>query len=156
MKTNEHVARFKSTKNYKGEKGETPSGISLTVPEDSYGIKELLRKHQSGMAFNIQRLGSFDLSEDIPGLDAIDMNQFQQLEKGERQQIIQEHLELQEETKKRIATKRLQKNKEIELETQKKSIRNQTVADQNSEIEPKTQKNEKIDGTVQQKTSNPS
>ncbi|AXH73310.1 MAG: hypothetical protein [Microviridae sp.] len=97
----QHEARYRSTKDFKPKKSDMEqknTQPSLTVPDDSYTVQELLTKHQNGLSLGIQRLGNFDLDNDEEH-EAIDMNQYQQLEKTEREQIVAENYERRESAK---------------------------------------------------------
>lgn len=74
---------IRSTLKHKPTKGETPKGVSLTVPDDSYTITELLARHEAGLAFGIQRLGQYDLEDDEEH-EAMDMNQYQNMDITEK------------------------------------------------------------------------
>lgn len=81
MKKNRSTLEWKP----KASDMETPVGVSVTVPDDSYTVSELLKKHSQGLALNIQKLGQFDdLGDDE--YDSEDMNQFQNLDLAERKE----------------------------------------------------------------------
>lgn len=86
---------------------ESPKGISLTVPDDSYTITELLKRHEAGLGFGIQRLGQFDLEDDEEH-DSIDMNQYQQMDVTEKELL---HKEVAETAGKAKKLKQLQQEK---------------------------------------------
>lgn len=97
---------IRSKLKYKPSKGEVIKGPSKTVPDDSYTIQELLRRHEAGLGFGIQRLGQFDLEDDDEH-DALDMNQYQQLDITDREVLHAEMSEIRETAKK--ASKRPKK-----------------------------------------------
>lgn len=72
---------------------EIPTGISLTVPDDSYTIQELLQKHEQGLALGIQRLAQYDIADDEE-FDGIDMHKYQQLEEFEKREMIEKTAEI--------------------------------------------------------------
>ncbi|AXH77552.1 MAG: hypothetical protein [Microviridae sp.] len=116
------MKKLRGTLNYKpgtrpGDM-EIPRGISETVPDDSYTVAELLTKHQQGLALGIQRLGVYDeLDED--DYDAMDMTEYQNLEKVEREQIAMEQAKTiknehhKNESKKQAAARKLEEEKAL-------------------------------------------
>lgn len=58
--------------NYKPIPGEYFSNPSLTVPDESYTIQEILEKYSRGINLNVERQGSYDNSDDF---DIIDQRQ---------------------------------------------------------------------------------
>lgn len=103
---------IRSTQNYTPDPGEKPSGVSLTVPDDSYTIKELLARHEAGLGLGIQRLGNYDLGEDDEDHDAIDMNQFQQLDITDKEILLENTREIQADAKRKVAEHKKRKEKE--------------------------------------------
>ncbi|AXH73437.1 MAG: hypothetical protein [Microviridae sp.] len=84
---------------------ETPKGVSVTVPDDSYSVRELLDRHQKGLAFGIQRLGQFDDIDD-EDFDALDMNDLQNQEMYEKSEIMEEAKETLRKVKEKKGTKK--------------------------------------------------
>lgn len=88
-------ARFRSTINFKLRKEdmETTTKEVVTVPDDSYTVKELLERHQAGIPISL-KVPEYDLQdEDSEDHEAIDMEQFQKLEPTEQQEIADIHAE---------------------------------------------------------------
>lgn len=51
---------------------ETPKGVSMTVPDDSYAIKDLIKKYASGLDPGVTLLAEYNGEDDEVGFDDID------------------------------------------------------------------------------------
>jgi hypothetical protein len=106
---------IRSTLKHTPDKGETPKGVSLTVPDDSYTIQELLARHEAGLGFGIQRLGNFDLDDDEEH-DAIDMNQYQNMDITEKEALHREMKGIKDEAETTLKARKKAKEKEATKE----------------------------------------
>lgn len=66
------VVKIVNWNNYKITRGEVFTNPSMTVPDESYTIQEILEKYSRGINLNIERQGEYDNSEDF---DIIDQRQ---------------------------------------------------------------------------------
>ncbi|AXH75391.1 MAG: hypothetical protein [Microviridae sp.] len=116
--------KITSKQNYKSNPihWETPIGVSETVPDDSYTIGELLKKHESGLALGIKRLGNFANIEDDE-FDQIDMEKFQNMEMTEQMQVTEAMQETLAEGKKSAAITAKRKAEELAKEKEAKKAR---------------------------------
>lgn len=66
------VVKIVNWNNYKITRGEVFTNPSMTVPDESYTIQEILEKYSRGINLNIERQGEYDNSDDF---DIIDQRQ---------------------------------------------------------------------------------
>lgn len=118
--TTNESARMRSRYNFKLEANdmETTKGVSMTVPDETYTVQELLERHQMGLPVG-GKVPVYDLEPDEE--EGIDMNQFQQLELAEQAEILAQKGDTIEKAKKWSQKKKSEeekrKNPEIKPET---------------------------------------
>lgn len=98
-------------KDYKGSKGEVNKSPSLTVPDDTLTIRQIIDRYTKGLSAPIM----FDkvYSEDNPDIRGLDIVELKQLAE-ENQSVINKHLENQ-----RIAKQKAEQAERLEFEKYK-------------------------------------
>ena len=109
--------RTSATEGYSPDKEEN-NGISLTVPDQSYSVREILEKFASGTLPNIINEGTF--TEDLPDLRNLDISEVHEMTQQNKKEI---------EEKEKIYKKQ-------KIELSKVSEKSET------KVEPKNEKNE--------------
>jgi len=103
--------RIRTQYNYdwkKDTKFEETEGPSMTVPDESYTIKELVQRHSQGLPAQVGLNGEYD--ED-PTHEDHDKRELINLDLAEKQEIIEQQKLLQEELKKSMELKKANKKK---------------------------------------------
>jgi len=86
--------RIRSTLNFDPKKDISPEntvGASLTVPDESYSIKELINRHQNGLPINLNVHGEY---EDEVDFDDHDREKISSLDLTEIDQIMETNKQL--------------------------------------------------------------
>lgn len=98
-------------KDYKGSKGEVNKSPSLTVPDDTLSIREIIERYTKGLSAPImfEKVYSED-NPDIRGLDLVELKELAE----ENRDIINKHLENQ-----RLAKEKAEQAEKLEFETWK-------------------------------------
>lgn len=101
---------------------------SLTVPDESFTIPELIQKHTSGIPINVERQGQFD---DDPTHEDHDKQELLQMDLAEKEQIIKQNLQeigrLKEVVKKQADDKEQSATKERKAEQSEKEAKEKTT-----------------------------
>ena len=76
--------KFQTAYNAKTRKGQTFELVSLTVPDQTYSIRQILEKTQNGMVVTAKNYNTFDENPDVervaflqtPGIDLQDVHEY--------------------------------------------------------------------------------
>lgn len=90
----------------KPEQQETPKGVSLAIPDDSYTVRELLQKHTQGIDPAIARIPYFDEDVDHDSLDKT-----KELDLFEREELLQQNKNYIQQQEEKIKTFLTEKEK---------------------------------------------
>lgn len=108
--------KFKTIYNSTPDKGEKVSKKSMTIPDMSMSIKEIMRRHASGLPISGERVPIYQ-EEEMPNLQKLDISELHQLKKQTDEEIqdIQEELRAAD-----LAKAKEEENARIEAEVQKR------------------------------------
>ncbi|AXH76463.1 MAG: hypothetical protein [Microviridae sp.] len=108
-------ARFRSTIDFKLKPSdmEKPTGKSLTVPDDTYTVTELLERHAQGLKLLVEKNAIWLDDQDI---EDDDLEKFNRMEPGERLQAAKAAGEVIEEDRKGKQKKIKEKEDKDKLE----------------------------------------
>lgn len=128
--------KLRSTLNYvpRSQDRETPKGKSLTVPDDSYTIRQIIERSQNGLPVNVGHEAGYPFEEnndfdshDIESIQRMDLSE--QYEKLEEIRIQRSTLEQElrdkkdaQKAKKLEQLKKLEEEKKAEIEQKKQKI----------------------------------
>lgn len=101
--------------NYKDHKGEIPKGVSLTIPDQSMSIRQLIERHTRGQQIPIH-MPSYQFTSDSEideSMNIPDMEKLDYFEKVELKENVQETID---ETKKSIKARVKRVNKLAEAQ----------------------------------------
>lgn len=123
--------RFQTAYNAKTRKGQIFELVSLTVPDQTYSVRQILEKTQNGMIVTAKNYNNFEEEPDVervaflqsPSLDIQDVHEYSQQLQERISLSEKKELERQQELEKQA--------KEAELEALKASIRKELLQTHN-------------------------
>lgn len=112
---------------------------SMTVPDESYSIKDLLKKHRSGIPVNVERDGQYD---DDPDHDDIDRTELLNMDLAEKAEILEQQKELQQAVKDRIEENKKAKAAKNELNEKRTEPEKETEISEKPSIQEEKKQEE--------------
>lgn len=135
--------KLRSTQNYKPRKQdrETIKGKSLTVPDDSYTIREIIERSQNGFPVDIKADAGYPF-ENQDDFEADDIEAIQRMDLAEQHETLQriraKRQDLEEELKTKKSDKKAKELEQLKKEEESKKAEIEEISKKNASNQDKT------------------
>lgn len=86
-KTTKRVLRSQASYIVQDKHFEHPKGASVTVPDESFTIAQILQRSQQGLASDLMHQGEYTLDDQSENFDAYDIEKLKQLDPYDREML---------------------------------------------------------------------
>jgi len=126
------MRKIQDSMNYVSPRGSDPGGPSLTVPDDSMSLMEILRRYSVGLPINGNSREQYYEEDYLPDLEKMDLEEIAQLtmENQEKRELLQKQLkDLENEKKSRKDRETFDAAVEKAAEIKSKSVKTSPKAE---------------------------